>query len=594
MATTTAAPPSTDRNPGLGRTLRPPPADRPTLTRRALLLRVAILVAAIIGAYYYSLVTLVRGLSLDTPLAYLGLVPFVALGLALTRGLGRRVEPDIHDRYVDYIIGLPFMLAALAIVLVLPVHASTFFWLWRLDLLSLPFFAAGGVAIVFGVRALWRMKLPIAFLFLAWPPPYLTLLNDWLGGFTDLTINAVKALLQLVPVAMPATGYDGSVFTVGQGGQAFVVSIASACAGVNGLVGFVLVGVAFAAVVSGRLLPKLAWLVGGMALLYAINLARILAIFAVGQRWGEGVAIDSLHPVIGLVTFNLGILLMILAMPLFRLRMGAGAKRPAPTTTIPQRRPRIAVERVGVAFAVVLIAASLAGTANAGMQQFELLAHDLGTPRVAELTLADVQVPGWSLSPTDSFPWVSRYFGDGGTWTRYTYDYQTQASNPSPFRASEPVVLDVISTSDLNSFSAYGLQACYRFHNYRILDAHRVDLAGGVTGQSVVYYIPNDQTNWLAVFWEWPVSTNGQQRYERVVVNMIDPGSDQVSAPRLSAAFAKSAGLAISDWFGETQSTPLPPQVASARDFLVGFSQEIVKAAAHSGEQASGGGGASG
>jgi hypothetical protein len=229
------------------------------------------------------------------------------------------------------------------------------------------------------------------------------------------------------------------------------------------------------------------------------------------------------------------------------------------------------------------------------MQQFELLAHDLGTPRVRELTLADVQVPGWTLSPTDSFPWVSRYFGDGGSWTRYTYDYQALATNPSPFRTSLPVVLDVISTSDLNSFSAYGLQACYRFHNYRILDAHRVDLAGGVTGQSVVYYIPSDQTNWLAVFWEWPVSANGQQRYERVVVNMIDPGGDQVSSPRLSATLSKSARLAISDWFGDAQSTALQPQLVNARDFLVGFSQEVVKsAAAHSGEQASGGGGASG
>jgi exosortase/archaeosortase family protein len=536
----------------------------------------------------------VRGLSLDTPLAYLGLVPFIALGLALARGLAPRLEPDIHDRYVDYIIGVPFLLAALTIVLILPVHASTFFWLWRLDLLSMPFFAAGGLAIVFGVRALWRMKLPIAFLFLAWPPPYLTLLNDWLRGFTDLTITAVKALLEIVPVAVPANRYDGSVFTVGQGAQAFVVSIASACAGVNGLVGFVLVGVAFAAVVRGRFLPKLAWLVGGMALLYAINLARILAIFAVGQQWGEGVAIDSLHPVIGLVAFNLGVLVMILAMPLFRLRIGA-VGRSGPATTIPPRPRRLAVDRVGVAFVVVLVAASLAGTANVGMQQFELLANDLGTPRVGELTLADVQVPGWSLSPTDSFPWVSRYFGDGGSWTRYTYDYQAQAPNPSPFRASVPVVLDVISTSDLNSFSAYGLQACYRFHNYQILDAHRVDLAGGVTGQSVVYYIPNDQTNWLAVFWEWPVSASGQQRYERVVVNMIDPGGDQVSAPRLSATVTASAGLVISDWFGQTQSTPLAPQLASARDFLVGFSQEIVKAAAaHSGEQAGRGGGASG
>jgi hypothetical protein len=274
---------------------------------------------------------------------------------------------------------------------------------------------------------------------------------------------------------------------------------------------------------------------------------------------------------------------MILALPMFRLRIGSGA--PSTPSRISQRlfalRPgRPPVVRARVALLVVAIAAGIAGLANAQMQQFELLAQDLGTPRLAELSQRDIQVAGWSLAQTDSYPWVSRYFGNDANWTRYSYDFQGGLSNPSVFRSSESVVLDVISTSDLGSFSVYGLQACYRFHNYRIVDAHQVSLAGGLTGHSVVYYNLADQSNWLAVYWEWPVSTGAGQRYERVVVNMIDPGRDYPIAPPLATSLTKSASLAISDWFGETQSQPLPANLVAARNFLIGFSQEIVRSAA--------------
>src|SRR5713101_7068661 len=182
-------------------------AQQQGLSHSQLALRVAVTLGAIVFAYQYSLTTLVRGLSLDTPLAYLGLVPFIALALASARGASRRAEPDINDRYVDYIIGIPFMAVALATVLFLSVHASTFYWLYRLDLLSLPLFAAGAVAIAFGVRALWRLKLALAYLLLAWPLPYVTLLNDWLLRFTDITAGVVRALLTVLPVASPMAGY---------------------------------------------------------------------------------------------------------------------------------------------------------------------------------------------------------------------------------------------------------------------------------------------------------------------------------------------------------------------------------------------------
>ena len=62
------------------------------------------------------------------------------------------------------------MMAAVAVNMLLPDKLSAMFWVWRIDLLTLPVFVAGATAIIFGVRVLWRQKLAVSYLFLAWPP----------------------------------------------------------------------------------------------------------------------------------------------------------------------------------------------------------------------------------------------------------------------------------------------------------------------------------------------------------------------------------------------------------------------------------------
>ncbi|MGH9072527.1 MAG: archaeosortase/exosortase family protein, partial [Acidimicrobiales bacterium] len=230
-------------------------------------LRVAVVLGAVVAAYHFSLVSLLHSLGLDTPLAYLGLVPVIALLLGTQRARPALGDPPIHDRQIDYIIGTPLLLAAVAIVTLLPAQLSTFFWVWRIDLLSLPLFVAGAVSIAFGTRALWRLRFPIAFLLLAWPFPYTALLAGWLDSFTTFTTGALGKVLAVVPVAQPVVG-DGSLFQVAHGGGSFVVSVASACSGANGMVGFLLIGVAFTFLVRGRRVPKAVWLAAGLTLVW--------------------------------------------------------------------------------------------------------------------------------------------------------------------------------------------------------------------------------------------------------------------------------------------------------------------------------------
>src|SRR5580658_10320482 len=111
-------------------------------------IQVGVLLGAILIAYNYSLSTLLQTVDQQTPLAYISLVPAIALSLAAVRSRPLKPEPPIYDRQVDYTIGIPLILAAVAINEVLPARLSALFWFYRVDLFSLPIFVAGAVAII--------------------------------------------------------------------------------------------------------------------------------------------------------------------------------------------------------------------------------------------------------------------------------------------------------------------------------------------------------------------------------------------------------------------------------------------------------------
>ena len=256
------------------------------------------LLAVTVIAYNYSLSTLLQLADLNSPLAYVSLVPIVALILAAVNSRPSQPEPAIHDRQTDYIIGVPLMVGALCADLFLPSKLSAMFWVWRIDLLTLPFFVAGAVAVIFGVRVLWRQKVAVAFLLLAWPYPYTSVLLGVLNAFTTATLFAMAKIVHIVHVATPQVGnLNNAVFTVVHHGHPFNLSVISACSGVNSVVGFLLIGTAFAATIRGPLVRKLLWLAGGMLLLWVLNLGRLTLVFWAGQQYGEHFAIDVLHPV---------------------------------------------------------------------------------------------------------------------------------------------------------------------------------------------------------------------------------------------------------------------------------------------------------
>jgi exosortase/archaeosortase family protein len=533
------------------------------------------LIAVVVIAYSYSLTTLWQLAGLNTPLAYVSLVPLVSLILAGVHSRPSQPEPAIHDRQTDYIVGVPLMVGALCANLFLPGKLSAMFWVWRIDLLTMPFFVAGAVAVIFGVRVLWRQKVAVAFLLLAWPYPYTSVLLGLLNGFTSATLYAITEILRVVHVATPLGGVNNTVFTIVHNGRPFNLSVISACSGVSSVVGFLLVGSAFAAIIRGPLIRKLLWLVAGMLVLWAINLGRLTLVFWAGQRFGEHFAIQVLHPYIGLVTFTLGVGIMILCIRPMGLRIGnrdrvpgaseAGSAEPSQDPDR-GRKHNLAVPKVYLAVSLVLILGIIAGFSNVGLQSYNLVADVSGSPKVISYINDPVTPVGWTSRYQTTFKWAAPLFGEQSVWNRY----ELYPGVGGDLQARTQIIADVIDTPDLQTFAAFGVEQCYQFHGYSLANVSQMNLTGGITGQSLAY-TSQQFGSWTIVYWILPVKRGASTVYERVVLYVQNQRGLIAQATKGQQAGIRSQAGVV----GSNNSKQVA--LLQNQDFLVAYAREMIR-----------------
>jgi len=542
--------------------------------------RPALVVGSIVVAYHTSLQSLLDGLSLDTPIAHLALVPFIALMLAVA-SRHNDAGPDIHDRQLDWIVGLPLVMGALLANLILPARLSTQFWLWRVDLLTMPFFAAGVVTLVYGIRSTWRIRFALLFLFLAWPYPYNVALTNWLGKFTDLTVSGLTKTLTFIHLATPQAG-GSSLFQITHAGKQFTLSVASACSGANGFVGFLLVGIAFSVMVEGKKWAKFLWLLIGVTLVWILNIARILVVFAVAQKWGERVAIDGFHPFVGLIAFTAGVGGMVMVMSRFGLRFRsietkskAKAKAMAPTgTASPKKRHSPSLR---YAAGVVMLSTVAVGVLNSGLENNDLVSTSLGSPRLASFAESKETPPDWSLQTLATYDWSKQFFGSASNWTRYQY---LSTSATSPLRASIPITTDIIDTPDRAALNSYGVEACYKFHGYKVTGVKSVDLGGGVVGDLLTWTLTTGKrpVAYTTLYWHWPIKTAKGTSYERVTLIVIDQASNNFTSPSQSSdGFIESVGIKANDALRSAGDDETVSRLLQTRQFLVAFGKDMIQ-----------------
>jgi exosortase len=529
--------------------------------------KIVLLVGLVFLAYHYSLVSLLQTVGLDTPLAYVGLVPVIAAGLAWLNRHPRASEPPIHDRQLDYIIGLTLVAAAVVAAVVLPGRMGDMYWVDRIDLLFLPLFVAGATVLLFGVRVAWRQKVALGYLFLGWPWIYTTVLLGTLGGFTSLTLSGLNAALKVVPVAQTVPGNAGLYQVIHQG-RVFPISVVTACSGVDGMVGFFLIGAALAATVSGSWMRKTLWLATGLVLLWITNLARLLLIFWTGEKAGEHVALGILHPVAGLVMFCLGVALMALLMKPF----GLNRVESAGTVRVKVRSGLNAAPRVFAALGVLLVSAVILSVNDSSLKSYNLVATATGEPKIGSFLADPADPAGWAATFETEYTINKPLFGEDSRWFRYLY----AATSPglSNLHSTLPITADVIDAGSLSGFDAYGVTACYSFHGYTLRDVASVNLGDGINGQALSYSGGSTNQNWSIVYWIVPVDTGSGTRYERVILYLQNTPAGAVS---ISPGTPGAAQLTDA-----TENVdPVQRRLLANQDFLVDFARQVIAGQIH-------------
>ena len=129
---------------------------------RSSMFRIVLAAGLLALCYWHTLRTLVGGWSPSDAATGSAVVPILAVPLFLRFARPTERKPPTRDRHVDHALGLTLLALAL------------FIWTFQrhadLAVLSLPVFVAGVVVMLFGTPAMWRLRIPLLFLLLAWPP----------------------------------------------------------------------------------------------------------------------------------------------------------------------------------------------------------------------------------------------------------------------------------------------------------------------------------------------------------------------------------------------------------------------------------------
>lgn len=492
-------------------------------------------IVAVAVAYHFSLATLASDWRYDSPLADLVLVPPIAAALLIAASRRHGYVAFLRLGRFDLVLAGLFAAAALGLVAAGPALWSKYFWAMRIDLLTLPLFTAAAIVLLFGARALVPLAFPIGFLLLAWPLPYVALLERGLSAFTNATAWAVERVASLTHVATVVDGSGGSRYVVEHGADETVVSVVSACSGVNALIGFGVVGVAALWLVRGRAIRRLAWLLAGGLLVWSLNVVRIVGVFLVARELGEHAAFDLLHPVAGIVALNLAFLVLVWLLPLFGLQRRRLDDDFEVVDTPLARTAALSEQatpwRIGSRLLLLVALTAAVALADGQLSVAAKGLEENGRPAVASFVDRPNAGAGWRVEQVDEIGWATPYYGRHSSWVRY----RLRPGGPLAALGRFTVWTDAVLSPDLGALNAFTLAHCYAFHGFRVDLARRVDLGEGVVGQLFVYR--TSRGAWHALAWQWPVLRGDKVEHERIVLL-----ANTSSQPRMSST-ARSGWL---------------------------------------------------
>jgi hypothetical protein len=229
----------------------------------------------------------------------------------------------------------------------------------------------------------------------------------------------------------------------------------------------------------------------------------------------------------------------------------------------------LAVPKVFTAAIMVAVAAVVLGFADIGLRSYDLVANSVGEPKLLAFRSAPAVPSGWRWRVTGRYDWAKPLFGGDSTWLRYS---AIPSGRGGDLHSDYGVTADIIDTSDLQTFSAYGVEACYQFHGMTLRDVAQVNVGGGVTGQALSFSGANT-ASWSVVYWIVPVKQAQTTRYERMVLYLLNaPGGTHTQLPK---------GVRITNLAGSLDRTGRDAVLADNRAFLVTFAHELLQQQSH-------------
>ena len=529
-----------------------------------------LIAGAALLAYHYTLATFLANLSLNTPLAYLPLLPLIAVWASWeAAGRYRGATPPIRDRQLDHILGVPLLLIALFLITITPVLWGTFYWAMRPDVLSFALFVIAAVILAYGVGWAWRMRAPLLLLFLMWPALYIGVLSGVLAWFVHATDAVLGLLTTHLSLGVSQVVGSPSVLAVHPvTGPVLQISVSAACAGGDGVLGFLLIGGALLTAVNGPILGRLLWLAAGLLMTFLLNVGRIVAIVVLARAGHPAFALGGFHEVIGLVLFGVGVAAMLWLLPAFGLTRSArsaaefGVRNPNGSASRIRWSTAIAGLRGMSRRRSALVLTALLGFgvfvgADQSLGLYASFADGSGAPTVAAMTTSTAVPNGWHLGLLATYPWGTEYFGSGSSYVRY------QLTRPGGVSGDSVLWADVVTTPDNSALLTYTVENCFLFHNYDIVSARTVALGHGVTALLLNYSDPSVGGRWATISWTWPVRVGGTSAYERIELT-----SPLVTGPLVAPNLQPSGGsiqnmvLAVENFFN---SGPTPARAARTR-----------------------------
>jgi hypothetical protein len=413
-------------------------------------------------------------------------------------------------------------------------------------MLSVPFFVAGTVALLFGTRALWRVRAAIVLTFLAWPLPLRLLLGRFSEDVTQLTSEVLAGLLPWIfrHSVGPIMGADSSLseleLVLRRHGDLEVAGSA---------VTFAVFGGALGALARGRWHAKVTWLLLGIILNWTVDGALQLSASAAMAQSGTYLA-HQLMRFHELVALGCTVLVMNLWAPVFGLKLARTSSLAAASG---RRRRHSSASNLPspkrANLALVVSAAAVLAVSNGSLQRFSAVAGPFGHPRLPSFEgIGAPLVPdGWRLTgvpsgrtsgkPTD-VNLTRQLFGPDAAWYRFRYSQDpprgSMGSRP-PFSAS----VDVVTTPRSRSLVMRGLEEVYGFGNYEVVDRQNIEVASGVAGTALVHKSLRGGRLWATLHWTLPVHTEEADLYERVVV-ATDIGSSEASVIGALTSFGRA------------------------------------------------------